>query len=69
MSNIAIYRDQFQAAVKEITKAGGHVQKIYHNRIYFRRDNTDYVFTPEMTEGGPMFFKKTLKEFEEAQKQ
>ena len=62
MNNIAIYREQFQAAVKEITKAGGIVQKIYHNVIYFEQNKTDYVFVPEMTDGGPMFFKKPAKE-------
>lgn len=63
MNNIAIYREQFQAAVREITNAGGQVQKIYHNVIYFNQNKTDYVFAPEMTEGGPMFFKKTAKDF------
>lgn len=62
MNNIAIYREQFQGAIKDITKAGGIVNKIYHNAIYFHQNKIDYVFVPEMTEGGPMFAKRTLQE-------
>jgi hypothetical protein len=59
-----MYREQFQTAINEIIKAGGKVQKIYHNIIYFNQNKTDYVFAAEATEGGPMFFKKPAKEFQ-----
>lgn len=62
MNNIAIYREQFQSAIKEITNSGGVVQKIFHNAIYFNQNKTDYIFIPEMTDGGPMFFKKAAKD-------
>lgn len=64
MNNIAIYREQFQTVIKEITRAGGIVQKIYHNAVYFNQNKTDYIFVPEMTEGGPLFFKKTKQELD-----
>ena len=64
MNNIAIYREQFQSAVNEIIKAGGKVQKIYHNLVYFSQNKTDYVFVPEiMSDGRPMFFKREAKDF------
>ncbi len=62
MNNIPIYREQFQAAIKEILNTGGIVQKIYHNLIYFNQNKTDYVFVPTSTEGGPVFIKKPVKE-------
>jgi hypothetical protein len=65
MNNVAMYREEYQTAINEIIKAGGKVQKIYHNIIYFNLNKTDYVFAAEMTEGGrPMFFKKPAKEFQ-----
>ena len=64
MSNqIPIYREQFQAAMEEITKNRGKVQKIYGNLIYFESDKTNYVFVPQMTDGGPMFMKREAKDF------
>lgn len=62
MNNIAMYREDFQKAIQDIIKMGGTVQKIYHNAIYFNQNKVDYVFYPEMTDGGPMFFKKPAKE-------
>jgi hypothetical protein len=59
MNTIPIYREQFQNGIKEITNMGGKVQKIYNNVIYFRQNNADYVYVPEMTDSGPVFFKKT----------
>lgn len=62
MNNIAMYREDFQKAIQDITNSGGNVQKIYHNAIYFNQNKVDYVFIPEMTDGGPMFFKKAAKD-------
>ena len=64
--NIPVYREQFQEALKEITRNGGKIHKIYNNLIYFYDGTADCVFVPEMTAGGPMFFKKNEHEFNQA---
>lgn len=61
MNNIIIGCQQFQEGIKEIRNMGGSVQKIYHNMIFFRQNNVEYVFVPEMTDGGFVFLKKSAK--------
>ena len=65
MNNIAIYREQFQSVVQEIARTGGHVTKIYHNQVFFTNNKVNYVFAPQMTEGGPLFIKHEAKAFSE----
>jgi hypothetical protein len=60
---VRIYREQFQAAVKEITSKKGAVQKIVGNVIHFVDSAGEQcVFIPANTEGGPMFFKHLVKD-------
>lgn len=60
MNNIAMYREDFQAAVKEIAAAGGNVKKIFHNQIFFTQNGKDFVFAPEQGRGA-VFIKQELK--------
>ena len=64
MTQIPMYRDQFQSAIQEISSKKGKIQKIFGNTIYFTDSAGEAsVFTPSMTDGGPMFFKVPLNEF------
>jgi hypothetical protein len=56
-----MYRQDFAAAVKEIKNAGGEVRKIFNNLVFYVQNDVEYVFVPEMTDGGPVFIKKTVE--------
>lgn len=64
MNNIVpVYREQFDAALKEIRANKGKVHKIVGNVIYYV-DGTGEpaLFTPEMSEHGLMFHKSYIKD-------
>jgi hypothetical protein len=68
MSQIPMYRDQFQSAIQEISSRKGKIQKIFGNTIYFTDSSGEAsVFTPSMTEGGAVFFKVPLKEYNQGE--
>lgn len=69
MTQIPMYRDQFQSAIQEITSRKGKIQKIFGNTIYFTDSSGEAsVFTPTQTENsGPMFVKVPLKEFNQGE--
>ncbi len=61
MTQIPIYREQFQAIIKEITANKGKVQRIVGNTVYFAdKEGKDFMFVPELTAGDnvPVFMKK-----------
>lgn len=69
MNQIPMYRTHFQSAIQEITSRKGKIQKIFGNTIYFTDSSGEAsVFTPKMTEGGAIFVKVPLREYETGEK-